>query len=278
MNDAQHPTNACLDAETIAAWLDGGLSGEALTIARTHVADCARCQAVVAVMVRTEAAAAAPAAERPSRRWLGWLVPLAAAATAVAIWVAVPGARIPSLSPALKEEAAPVAQSEPTQQAADLKAQAAPPASPAEGRRDAVIKNEAQSDARNQEKKQAKERDEAARSNKLTDQFARISRRPRPRRRRRAASVDRVRRALGQAAARAVVDSLEIASAAFLCPRRVRAAQVEKTSTAARPGTPLRRCDGRAHHGRRDSASVCWLASAAGASSSAQRMGARGAG
>jgi hypothetical protein len=81
-------TDGCLDAETLAAWADGGLSGEALEMAQLHAADCARCQAMVAGVVH--AAASAPAPAPALRRWLAWLVPLTAAAAAVAIWVAVP--------------------------------------------------------------------------------------------------------------------------------------------------------------------------------------------
>jgi len=88
-------TDACLDAETAAAWADGGLSSEELESAELHVADCARCQAMVAGVVRS--AANAPLPEPAPRRWLAWLVPLTAAAAAVAIWVAVP--RGPSVAP-----------------------------------------------------------------------------------------------------------------------------------------------------------------------------------
>ena len=45
-------TDACLDAETLAAWVDGGLSGATLEVAEGHVADCARCQAMVATLAR----------------------------------------------------------------------------------------------------------------------------------------------------------------------------------------------------------------------------------
>lgn len=80
----------CLDAETLAAWFDDGLSSAALEDVRSHVAGCARCQALVGAMGRTRAAAPAPEPERGPKWWLAWAVPAAAAATAVAIWVAVP--------------------------------------------------------------------------------------------------------------------------------------------------------------------------------------------
>ena len=80
----------CLDAETLAAWFDGGLEGAALEDVRVHVAGCARCQALVGAMGRTRAASPVPQAERAPKWWLAWAVPTAAAATALIIWIAVP--------------------------------------------------------------------------------------------------------------------------------------------------------------------------------------------
>lgn len=75
-----------LDADVVAAWADGSLDPHARAAAEAHAADCTRCQAVLAAMVRTE-----PEAVRPGRGWLAarWLVPLATAAVAVALWVAL---------------------------------------------------------------------------------------------------------------------------------------------------------------------------------------------
>src|SRR5262245_44958665 len=82
-------TPDCLDAETLAAWIDGGLKGAALERAHAHVADCARCQSLIGAMARMEPAPVV--AEVPAwRRWAIWLVPATAAATAFVIWVAVP--------------------------------------------------------------------------------------------------------------------------------------------------------------------------------------------
>jgi hypothetical protein len=93
-------TDSCLDAETLAAWVDGGLSGAALEMAQSHVADCARCQSLVGAMARTDAVVPQPEAERATRRRLAWLVPLTAAAAAAALWVAVPRERSVPLAPA----------------------------------------------------------------------------------------------------------------------------------------------------------------------------------
>jgi hypothetical protein len=117
------PNAACLDAEVVAAWADGGLSETALRAVRAHVADCARCQVLAAVMTKLEPATAAAApAKSSSQRWLGWLVPLAAAAGAVAIWVFIP--RQP---PASQEGAAPPAPAAQMAQAPGAPAAVSPP-------------------------------------------------------------------------------------------------------------------------------------------------------
>ncbi len=84
------PQGACLDAETLAAWADGTLGRGDRAAAETHAADCGRCQALLAAMVRT--APPAPAWRMPSLRWLA---PLTVAATAALFWTLVPARRAP---------------------------------------------------------------------------------------------------------------------------------------------------------------------------------------
>lgn len=82
----------CLDAETLAAWMADRLAGPQQARAEGHVASCARCQSMLAVMARTEEAAAnAVGARRRSRfrSMLPWAAPLTAAATAAALYLAV---------------------------------------------------------------------------------------------------------------------------------------------------------------------------------------------
>ena len=107
-------SDSCLDAETLAAWVDGGLSGAELRMVQTHVADCARCQSLVGAMARTEAAVPQPEAPHTTRRWLAWVVPLAAAATAVVIWTTMP-ARNSLTTPPVTTESARTAVAPPTQ-------------------------------------------------------------------------------------------------------------------------------------------------------------------
>jgi len=80
---------ACIDGEMLTAWTAGALRPEQASVVERHVADCARCQALLATFVR---AIPPESAARPLwRSWrLPWLVPLATAATAAAIWFAVP--------------------------------------------------------------------------------------------------------------------------------------------------------------------------------------------
>ena len=103
------PEGACLDAETLAAWADEALDARERASVEAHAAECARCQALLASMVKT-----APAPIAAASWWripaLGWLVPLTVAATALVIWIAVP-------------ERAPVQHS---QDAAELSEPAAP--------------------------------------------------------------------------------------------------------------------------------------------------------
>ncbi|MEO7133383.1 MAG: zf-HC2 domain-containing protein [Vicinamibacterales bacterium] len=81
--------DACVDAETLGAWADGGLDAVQMAAVELHVSTCARCQAIVGVAVRS-APVIAPVTNEGWFRLPRWaLVPVAAAA-AVAIWMVVP--------------------------------------------------------------------------------------------------------------------------------------------------------------------------------------------
>src|SRR4029078_4505803 len=79
------PAAGCLDSEALAAWSGGALDARARGAVERHPADCARCQALLAAMARTEPQPA------PSRWWrpstFGWLAPLAAAAAAILVLI-----------------------------------------------------------------------------------------------------------------------------------------------------------------------------------------------
>ena len=82
-------TPACLDAETLAAWMDGGLDAQSVAMAEAHAANCARCQALIGTLARATPEVAASGAS-PVRLWRWWLAPLAAGAAAVTLWMVVP--------------------------------------------------------------------------------------------------------------------------------------------------------------------------------------------
>lgn len=126
----------CLDAETLAAWMDGGLKGAALEDVQTHVAGCERCQMLLGAMGRTRGAVSPAEPRTVSRPWLAWAVPLTAAAAAIAVWVAVPQQRqtvpppttTPATAPAESPvEAVPVPQRKPESAPAPEARPAAPP-------------------------------------------------------------------------------------------------------------------------------------------------------
>ena len=92
-------TEECLDAETLAAWADGGLDAKASAAMELHASNCAHCTAVLAAMERTAPSASA-AHVWNSARVVRWLVPMTAAATAIAIWIVVPDRPIVRVQPA----------------------------------------------------------------------------------------------------------------------------------------------------------------------------------
>jgi hypothetical protein len=83
------PDGSCLDAGTLAAWADDTLGAHERVAVEAHAAGCARCQALLAVMMKT-----APPAVAEKSVWripaIGWLIPLTAAAAAVLVWAIVP--------------------------------------------------------------------------------------------------------------------------------------------------------------------------------------------
>ena len=146
------PSGLCLDVDTLAAWVDGRLSRAELTLAEVHAAGCARCQSMLAVMARTaeagqEAAGAAISPRRSLWRMLPWMGPVAAAATAAAIYVAVrPGVDVVSQSAqegAARQSAAVSEQELRKPQAALEPATPVPPAAPPARSERAAEKDEA---------------------------------------------------------------------------------------------------------------------------------------
>ena len=79
----------CLDTETLAAWADRALDTRERANAEAHAAGCARCQALLAAMVRTTPVPSRAASPfRLRSRW--WLIAMMPAAAALVVWFAVP--------------------------------------------------------------------------------------------------------------------------------------------------------------------------------------------
>ena len=84
-------------AEALAAWAEGRLGAAEAATVETHLSSCDSCQEVLAVFARTDLQNVESGFRRTASvssgfnwfRWR-WAVPVAAAATAAAIWVAVP--------------------------------------------------------------------------------------------------------------------------------------------------------------------------------------------
>jgi hypothetical protein len=91
----------CIDAETLAAFADGALNAQAAAAVELHASSCSRCTAVLAALERSRPAPVTTHVWTPARV-MRWLIPLTAAATAVAIWVAVPERPITSVVQDLK--------------------------------------------------------------------------------------------------------------------------------------------------------------------------------
>jgi Photosynthesis system II assembly factor YCF48/Putative zinc-finger len=104
------PAGACLDAETLGAWTDGGLSPAALAAAEAHVSSCARCQALVGSLMRSEPAGTPGTLGTLATfsLWKWWLAPIAAGVTAMTLWMVVPEQQKRATAPPQREAANPV--------------------------------------------------------------------------------------------------------------------------------------------------------------------------
>ena len=81
-----------VEPEVLAAWSEGTLPASEARQVETHLADCATCQEMLAVFARTEpppVVSSGFGSIVSGFSWR-WAVPLAAAATVAAIWVAIP--------------------------------------------------------------------------------------------------------------------------------------------------------------------------------------------
>jgi hypothetical protein len=106
-----------VEPEVLAAWSEGTLPSSDARQVEAHLAGCATCQEMLAVFARAEPPPVVSSGFRSvvsgfSRTGWRWAVPLAAAATVAAIWVAIPEeertAQLnPASAPAVSEPVAP---------------------------------------------------------------------------------------------------------------------------------------------------------------------------
>jgi Photosynthesis system II assembly factor YCF48 len=113
---AEQGGRECLDAETLAAWADAALDGREREDAEAHAANCARCQTLLAAMVRTLPAPGDAIASSVKTRALWWMAAFVPIAAAVLVWFAVPNRAPVQQSQsvdAIAEPAAPAAEPSP---------------------------------------------------------------------------------------------------------------------------------------------------------------------
>ena len=139
-------------AEALAAWAEGRLAAAEAATVETHLSSCASCQETLAVFAHTEPDTRPDPSVVSGFRWFRWrwAVPVAAAATAAAIWVDVPNDPTQdeferTVAPAVEERAAapaaPPASADTAAPAPQASADAAAPteeARPLSSRRDAA--------------------------------------------------------------------------------------------------------------------------------------------
>jgi hypothetical protein len=92
------PVNKCLDGETLAAWVDGGLNRSDAAMAEAHVSSCPRCQEIVGLIVKTTPVAVVHVPWW--RRRAAWLVPVTAGVTAAGLLMIARPDPAPNPSPA----------------------------------------------------------------------------------------------------------------------------------------------------------------------------------
>jgi hypothetical protein len=166
---APAPPDGCLDAGMLAAWFEGTLDPAERTAAEVHAADCSRCQAALAAMIRIEP----PIESRPWWRSpaFGWLVPITVAAAALVIvirpyWSRVaPDVAVQQHPPAaIATPAAAPPESQPARAAEldTLAQKVTPPAPAVEARARQVAKNDVKEQKKNDANENALKEEELA--------------------------------------------------------------------------------------------------------------------
>jgi len=122
-------TPACVDAERLAAWSESALPADEAASVELHLSTCGRCQAMASVFSRIEPEAPATVPFW-RRRFVGWLIPLTAVATAAILWIArprVPDLPAPTQGAAVQSQFAPAPLPPPTVPESTPRVAVAPP-------------------------------------------------------------------------------------------------------------------------------------------------------
>jgi hypothetical protein len=251
------PQSSCVNGETIAAWTAGALRTDEAADVERHLVECARCQAMMAAFVRTTPPA--PVRESIWHRWrLGLVVPLATAATAAAVWIALPdSAAVPSsrdraASSVALEQQAPAA---PARSAAPAAAEPSAPPVSLRDRRDTRASN-------NEVRKQS---DETTLMRSAEERFAAAPVAPPAEGAaagRRESDITMPVRTLAQAVAPVEI----VAPGGTVRWRILSGRQVERSTTAGREWTPADIASPELlTSGAAPSSSVCWMVGRGGA-------------
>ena len=160
------PTNRCLDGETLAAWIDGGLSRSDAAMAEAHVSSCPRCQEIAGLIVKTTPPATVAAPWWRARA--AWLVPATVGVAAVGLWIIAPTSPAPSPvsppAPSDRQRVEGPAAIAPLESSRDA-AVPAPPAVPPPGAAREPVPVPQQADQRKDLKRETKAADVQARAN-----------------------------------------------------------------------------------------------------------------
>src|SRR6266852_7536783 len=132
---AQRP---CADVETLAAYHEGGLAAEQMSLWKTHLQDCPRCQGILAQLEATDAIPFAVADNVEKQRAAGvqvlkprrpavwrWAAPAGALAAGLLVWVAVRESKPVQIAEVRKDAASAAKLPAPTPPVAESKTRGA---------------------------------------------------------------------------------------------------------------------------------------------------------
>lgn len=134
--EASAAPRSCADVETLAAYHEGGLAAEQMSLWKTHLQDCPRCQGILAQLAATDAIPFGVAHNVEKQRAAGvqvlkprrpapwrWAAPAGALAAGLLVWVAVRESQPPQIAEVRKDAASAAKLPVPTPLVAESKTQ-----------------------------------------------------------------------------------------------------------------------------------------------------------